>query len=175
MVATTMGRMISLYTIHRISKRLRILIVSAIVILILLIIIDVTGWGRDAVSVSATLSEDTDMARADYLAQYEWEISTVPLEICDVTIPEEFDAVYQRYNDLQQSQGFDLMQYQGKTVKRYTYSILNYPQEISHVRANLLVYNREIIGGDICTAALDGFMHGFERDDNGSALKPFTR
>ena len=42
-------------------------------------------------------------------------------EISEQIIPEEFDDVFLMYNDLQQSQGFDLENYKGKSVKRYSY------------------------------------------------------
>ena len=31
------------------------------------------------------------------------------------------------------------------------------------VRANLLVYEGRVIGGDVCSVELDGFMQGFEK------------
>lgn len=38
----------------------------------------------------------------------------------DIRLPDTFDASYDEYLSLQKSQGFDLSQYAGKTVKRYT-------------------------------------------------------
>lgn len=61
----------------------------------------------------------------------------------------------------------------GKTVKRYTYIIHNYPDETDQVRANLLVYDGKVIGGDICTLALDGFMHGFSPEETGVLQQTF--
>ena len=168
-----MERTVFMYTIHHISKRIRILLLTAILLLVALVIIDVTGLGRDSLAVAVPLKENTDLARAEFLSQYGWQISTVPIEVCDLTIPQEFDKVYTQYNDLQLAQGFDLTEYRGKTVKRYTYRVLNYPHDITDVRANLLVYDQTVIAGDICTAALDGFMHGLNQNDNGIALKTF--
>ncbi len=54
-----------------------------------------------------------------------------------------------------------MTKYAGKRCKRYSYSVLNYPEEPEDVRANILVYNGKIIGGDVCSLKLDGFMHGF--------------
>ena len=31
------------------------------------------------------------------------------------------------------------------------------------IRANILVYDGRVIGGDVCSVELDGFMHGFEK------------
>lgn len=103
-----------MYTIRRLSKRFRIFLLAAAVLLLLLVLIDVTGFGRDALSVAVPLSSDSDMARAEFLSAYGWEVSSVPEEVCEVTIPGIFDGVYNTYNDLQRSQGFDLLDYRGK-------------------------------------------------------------
>lgn len=80
------------------------------------------------------------------------------IERCEVVIPALFDKTYQKYNELQKQAGMDLKKYRGQKVMRYTYSITNYPENIEGVRANLLYYDEKIIGGDICTVAIDGFM-----------------
>ena len=60
-------------------------------------------------------------------------------------------------------------EYKGKRVKRYTYEVTNYPGQASGVRANLLVDGGMVIGGDICSLTLDGFMHGFALPRNNQA------
>ena len=42
-----------------------------------------------------------------------------------------------------------------------TDEIENYPGQAEGVRANILVYKNKVIGGDVCSVELDGFMHGF--------------
>ncbi len=37
----------------------------------------------------------------------------------------------------------------------------NYPDQTGTVYATLIVYDGEVIGGDIASSALDGFMAGF--------------
>ena len=76
-----------------------------------------------------------------------------PAEIAEVTIPESFNAVYERYNSLLKKGGYDLAPYKGKKCKRYTYLI---PSQ--NARANILVYNGKIIGGDISSITIDGIM-----------------
>ena len=44
---------------------------------------------------------------------------------------------------------------------RYTYKITNYGEGEDTVYANILVYRDKVIGGDICSANVDGFIHGF--------------
>lgn len=77
-------------------------------------------------------------------------------------IPDTASEVFDRYNQLQQSQGFDLAQYAGKTVQQFVYEISNEDQE-GPVYATVLVYKETIIGGDVSSAATGGVMHGFAR------------
>ena len=85
-----------------------------------------------------------------------------PLEIREVEIPEEFDQVYTRYNQLQQEQGMDLLPYAGQTCKQWIYRVTNYPDPMEEVRAVLLVYEGQVVGGDISSTSLNGFMTGFD-------------
>ncbi len=108
------------------------------------------------------LSAEDNEARIAFLAQFGWEVDREPIEVVNVAIPTEFNAVYQQYQLLQKEQGFDLLPYRGKAVKRWSYQVLNYPNAEPYVKANLLIYEGKIIGGDVCSTQIDGFMHGFE-------------
>lgn len=75
-----------------------------------------------------------------------------------VNIPEVFYDVYKNYNDLQKSAGYDLALYCGCEVTIYTYNI-NPPKDYDgECMINLMVYNDRIIGGDISSTSLGGFM-----------------
>ena len=80
-----------------------------------------------------------------------------------VTIPKEFNEVYEKYNKLQKQQGFDLEDYKGKTAEVYTYAVKNYGNKKQEVRANLIVCEGQLVGGDVCSAELDGFMQGLRK------------
>lgn len=101
--------------------------------------------------------------RIGFLRQFGWEADATAIEEVEVTVPEEFDKVYKAYNDLQQKQGFDLTKYMKKNVMRYTYRITNYPEYDGDVYANILIYKDRVIGGDICSADMNGFIHGFDK------------
>lgn len=120
-------------------------------------------FSRDIDGTKPTFS--TQGATADqriaFLKQFGWEVEAEPVEIRDITIPEEFDDVYTRYNNLQKLQEMDLQPYAGKTCRQWVYRVLNYPKSGEEVRAVLLVYQGVVIGGDISSVALDGFMTGF--------------
>ncbi len=101
--------------------------------------------------------------RVEFLSQFGWEVDDDPLETVEVVIPTEFDTVFASYNEIQKAQGLDLGKYKKKTVTRYTYEVKNYEGYSGTVHANVIVYRNRVIGGDICTADMDGFIHGFEK------------
>ena len=96
--------------------------------------------------------------RIAFLKQFGWSVEETPIEEKTVTIPGEFDKVFVGYNDLQKQQGLDLSKYKRKEVTRYTYKISNYQGYEGTVYANILVYRGKVIGGDICSADVNGFV-----------------
>lgn len=98
--------------------------------------------------------------RIAYLQGFGWQVVPQPASTEELLIPEEMDESYASYLDLQSSQGFDLAKYAGKRVKRYTYEITNYPTGETGVLVNLLVYKRTVVGGEVLSPRLDGFLHG---------------
>ena len=102
--------------------------------------------------------------RLEFIAQFGWQVAEEPTEIAEIIVPEEFDEVYEEYNILQKKQGYDLLKYAGKRCKRYTYQITNYAGCPDNARINLLVLDTKVIGGDVCSEELGGFMHGFSPD-----------
>ena len=93
-----------------------------------------------------------------FLEGYGWIVSQEPAAVEDIRLPDTFDASYDEYLSLQKSQGFDLSQYAGKTVKRYTYQVSNYPGLQENIWASLLLYKKEVIGGEIYSNEGDGFI-----------------
>ena len=105
----------------------------------------------------------TNEDRIAFLKQFGWNVKENPVEEVEVTIPEKFDKVFVGYNEIQKRQGLDLSKYKGKNVTRYTYEITNYDGESGKVYVNVIVYRNKVIGGDICSASVGGFIHGFEK------------
>ena len=102
--------------------------------------------------------------RIAFLKQFGWEVSPEETESEQVTIPSEFDKIFAGYNEIQKQQGLDLTKYKGKTMMRYTYDVTNYEGYEGKVQANILVYRGKVVGGDICSADINGFIHGFENN-----------
>jgi len=117
---------------------------------------------RDATASSAVDGSRvrTNDDRVAYLQSYGWQVDPEPLSVEELILPETFDQPYTQYLELQSAQGFDLTAYAGKRVKRYVYQVTNYPTGESGIQAGLLLYRDQVVGGDILSSALDGFIHG---------------
>ena len=98
-----------------------------------------------------------------FLAQFGWIVDASPVEVTQVTMPDEFDKIFGAYNEIQKEQGLNLLKYKRKKLTRYTFEVKNYEGYDGRVLANVLVYRGKVVGGDICSADIDGFVHGFEK------------
>ena len=143
---------------------------AAIVLLILFVVVllavllknaDEPTPGADGEQTVSASEVRTNEDRVAYLAQFGWEVSAEPVQTQEVRIPTDPSDVFERYNDLQIAQGFDLHDYAGKTVRRYVYEIENYPGGDGQYYATLLICKGAVIGGDVCAAEKGGVMHGF--------------
>ena len=140
-------------------KKIVIGLVAASAVIVALILL--LGGGKNAEPTATSTVSDND-ARVQFLKDFGWEVSTSPTESSQVKIPAESTEVYDRYNTLQKSQGYDLTPYAGKTVMRYVYKINNYPGATEPVYATLLVHKNQIIGGDVTNTAAKGAIQGFK-------------
>lgn len=122
---------------------------------------------RDNASVQTTGAEyvysgiRNDEDRVKFLAQFGVSVDPVAVSSEEVKIPDTFDKVYLGYNEIQRAQGLDLSDYKNKKVTRYTYRVNGYEGYDGQVLANLLVYRDKVIGGDVCSEDVNGFVHGF--------------
>ena len=139
----------------------KVLIVLAAIAAVLIGIIALAG-GKDTTTTSATISDND--SRVNFLKHFGWEVTTSPIESGQVRIPTETTEVYDRYNQLQKSQGYDLTLYAGKKVMRYVYKVTNYPGATDPVYATILVYKNQIIGGDVTNTAASGKVQSFRMD-----------
>ncbi|MBQ7817339.1 MAG: DUF4830 domain-containing protein [Oscillospiraceae bacterium] len=146
----------------------KIAIIFAAVVVAIAALVMLLGGGRDA-SPTATTNVSNNDARVEFLKGFGWDVTTSPVESSQVRIPEKSTQVFDRYNEMQKQQGYDLTQYAGKTVMRYVYKINNYPGAIEPVYATLLIYKNQVIGGDVTDTAAKGHIHGFKKPEQ-SAL-----
>lgn len=143
----------------RLDKKKITIILAGIAVLIAALVL-LLGGNDAANTASASLS--TNDARVKFLEEFGWKVASSPKETTQVRIPAESSEVFERYNALQKSQGYDLSQYAGKTVMRYVYKITNYPGATEPVYATLLVYKDQVIGGDVTDTAAKGVIRGFK-------------
>lgn len=137
---------------------------SLVVLVSLVALIPTYNSSLDAQSGTTNISYTKIYENSDRLAfieQFGWEVEETPLEAVEVYVPETFDNVYLGYNEMQKEQGLNLAKYKGKTVTRYTYKVENYPNYDGTVYLSLLVYKNKVVGGDVCSADVNGFVHGF--------------
>ncbi len=114
-----------------------------------------------------SIDNSTNRMIREYLENIGWQTEASPTEISHLTIPENFDAVYQTYNSVQTASGFDLEPFKGKNVARYSYRVLNHKRSAdSEVIVSVFVYDSRIIAADICSTDSNGFMHGITETEN---------
>lgn len=147
------------------KKKLIAIIALALLILgVIIVIFANVGSLNNANSQSGkySLIADSNESRVSFLSQFGWKINEEPLEVSDITIPEEFNDVYENYNEIQKRQGLDLQKYKGKSCKKYVYEVLNYPGRSKGIRASLIVCKGKVIAGDISSSEMNGFVESFD-------------
>ncbi len=147
------------------KKKIAIVLAAAVVLIAGLFML---LGGNDATPTISTDVSNND-ARVAFLKSFGWDVTTSPVESSQVRIPKETSDVFDRYNALQKSQGYDLSAYAGKTVMRFVYKINNYPNATEPVYATLLIYKNQIIGGDVTDTAAKGVVRGFRMPNQDTA------
>ena len=98
--------------------------------------------------------------REKYLASYGWEIDPDSEAESTVLLPKKFEGAVKDYADMQTAQGYDFAFYSGLECRQFTYEVTNYDGCNGTVYAVLYVKGTRVIGGDIHSAEINGFMHG---------------
>ncbi len=139
----------------------KIAIILGAIILAVMGLIALFGGGDETVPTgSASVASNDD--RVNFLSSFGWEVTNSPVGSNQVRIPKERSEVFDRYNALQKTQGYDLTPYAGTTVMRYVYQINNYPGATEPVYATRLISKNQVIGGDVTDTAAKGQIRGFK-------------
>jgi len=147
-----------MYVIHIKSRKKVVLLTFAALLLTAVLALILPGCRAED---NTPIAAGTEEQRLAYLTSLGWETGQTPIETLDLQLPASLDDGWAAYAQLQQDQNLPFADFAGQTVRRYTYQVLNYPQKDDTVYANLLIYKNRVIGGDICSAEYQGFMHGF--------------
>ncbi len=105
------------------------------------------------------ISSEEDMVK--FLSQFGYIVEPKAQDVFDIEIPEEFNSVFETYNEIQRSQGLNLKRYHGKDATVYVFKVTNHEYE-GEVFATLFIRNGRIIAGDICSKDGEGFVCGFK-------------
>lgn len=138
----------------KVNKTGLVIAIGSVVAVIALLLMLFSSGGSEPTAVTGQAATNEDRIR--FLSELGWQVSAAPAESSQIRIPREASQVFDRYNQLQKSQGYDLTTYGGKTVTRYVYQVTNYPDATEPVYATLLVHKDRIIGGDITDTAPGG-------------------
>ena len=139
-------------------------VMAALVIIGVILLLGAAGHGAPAAAGGRqSAAVKTEKARVAYLSDCGWSVETPALKEETVLIPKQFNAVFETYNDLQKQQGFDLSRFAGKEVKLFTYKVVG-SNLGENVVAMLYVSNGSVVGGDVHSTALDGFMCGLRQE-----------
>lgn len=132
----------------------RVLLGLAAAAALILALILLLGGGKAEETAAPALNSND--GRVKFLEDLGWQVTTTPTQSGQVRIPEAGSQVFNRYNQLQLSQGYDLSKFAGKKVMRYVYKVNNFPGASEPVYATVLVYKNQVIGGDITDPAPNG-------------------
>ena len=141
-------------TKSKLSKRSAVFILIAAAAILALIVLICSGGTGSGLT--------TTEKRVEFLASLGWEVDASSETAKEIVLPETLGGVLAEYNELQKQQGYDLSQYCGEVCESYTYVLTSYPGGETGVIAQLFIYKGRVIGGDIHSAALGGFMHGLK-------------
>lgn len=139
--------------LYFVFTRKNLAVILAVIIAVFILI------GQFSSLESAGIDALTNAKRVLFLQGLGYEVDETATEIKDIVIPENFSAVYEKYNNLQKQAGFDLKNYRGKNAKVYSYSLQNDTEKQIH----LIVCEDRLIGGDVASLKLNGNMTGLKR------------
>lgn len=133
----------------------KIVMLIAIVLLVTTLLVYLYDYARCAKLVCTSIYTENDVQK--FLGRF--KIKCKPLEVTQITIPEQFDQVYVNYEKLQNKMGYSLKEYKGATLTRYTYQVTNHQKSGQEdILAHVFVSGNEVVAADICSVRLDGFM-----------------
>lgn len=99
---------------------------------------------------------DSNKKRVQFLENCGWQVDSDAVSEGEAYIPDEFDEVYEKYNELQKKDGLNLEKYRSKKVDAFVYRVVT--SDGKDALATILIYKNRIIGGDVSSPESDGFV-----------------
>ena len=135
-----------------IAAAIMVLAAAALVTVMALLLAGCFGGAhREAIVLS------TNEQRVAYLQELGWQVSPEPIETLDLQLPEELTPQWDEYLKLQEQQGLPFADCAGQAVRRFTYTVANYPGFPDGVQVNLFLCGDRLVGGDIIATGENGF------------------
>ena len=125
------------------------LIILAAVVLASSLIVSLKNNSGKVVAASDNLSA------LAYIESFDIDVLKEGLKEDEIKVPATFNDVYNNYNKIQKEQGFDLENYKGKTLKRYTYPMINIEDEGS-LFVEVLTFDGIVVAADIYSTNIGG-------------------
>ena len=98
----------------------------------------------------------SDTSKVHFIESYGWQVEQSHFMCEKVKIPYVFSDSEKEYNLIQKKAGFDFENYKGKTLDRFSYRLLNHPDDKKYAYINIFVYNNKIVGADVVSPSLSG-------------------
>lgn len=152
----------------KVNWKLLGVIAIAVVGVVIAFILMFSGSAKETAAPALSGNE----ARVKFLEDKGWQVAASPTQSSQVRIPDQTSQIFDRYNALQKSQGYDLQDYAGKVVMRYVYKVENFPGATEPVYATLLVYQNQIIGGDVTDTSATGVIQSFRFPEQTETTAP---
>lgn len=126
---------------------------KSLCLLFLLIIVLFVLWEINDALASDKSRLFTNEDRVLFINSLGYEIDNNFTESKEIIIPYNFNDIYENYNALQKQVGYNLENYKGCPAVLHKYKLAGSDKYI-----NLIVYNGNVIGGDISSSQLNGEM-----------------
>ena len=133
------------------SKRMFLVcgaIIAAIVLVCVICSASAAGRTPDTATCDEageySLSAANEQEQIDFLGNFGLEADRL-VSADNITIPSEFNSVYDDYNELQRQIGLDLSRYKGENAEKYVYALKGENADF----AVILVKNNRVIGGHL--------------------------
>lgn len=142
-----------------VTTKKRISIILLVFLLILLIVLTVIYKASEANALKSQLpSAGSTVERIAFIENMGYKVNGDESEKSkEIEIPNIFNEVYEKYQQVQLKAGYDLKKFAGCKATLYTYNLI--VDERTDVYAHLLVSQGVIIGGDISALSVtDGYI-----------------
>ncbi len=109
------------------------------------------------------LRVNTNADRVMFINSLGYKIDESFSETKEILIPENFNEVFSNYNEIQNEAGYNLENYKGCPAFLHKYKLLDENKYI-----NLIIYNGEVIGGDVSSPQINGEILPLKNKDENS-------